>query len=647
MAFTSSIGSFLIVWCILWLITVGIYYHRRNKNMIKARSMLITMTQAVSALIALLSLTSSYLESNTPCFLKLWAINLSVMVYTSNTFLKNIYLYIQYRYNQNMLFQESKQMRPGASLSVIPQQVDEFGYPLTDDQIASRSVTTPDKKDEFSAGSKEPPPETKESKKFNLKETFNKVTDKWIVDKVIYKRIQYSMGSLYVVMTIYVLAVQLTSDKNTIIPPNATCTFDLIQYGLLIFGVLFIQIFGGIFATWLVCDIRDNNFVAFDVVISCTVGAICAIIYLLFQEVPSLNKLPFSSNWIVTIPLFLTHITGIILPIILSYIEDYRTSRVTIELNLQSFQQALEDRTLFEDIKQYAIKDMCGENIFFLEALRELKRDAMSEIIKSRSSKPIPSSSSSNHNHNHTASESNARKSLAFGNMKFITQKNNPALQELFEGGSSSGFRKGSRTNSGSVTNREPRQSSSTVIHERKQTQTASYTAATATTTMDDGCIEGNRSVRKPSFVIHSQTNSFQLHVTPAEMSSIQEESQKSSRNKERGESILSLNIIRSESCSISGSEKLGQTIPMAQQKVPTDIITKYNQFYNLYCKSGGQMEVNLSGEVRTELRALAKSGEWKVGSFDRAKGEILNVLFTNIYCRWAYQKIEKRQSKV
>ncbi|KAJ3083004.1 hypothetical protein HDU99_000933 [Rhizoclosmatium hyalinum] len=537
-----------------------------------------------------------------------------------------------------MLFQEVKAVRPGASSNLSLGPVDEFGYPLSADQITARGLSQKEltedvskKRDEVVLGF------------WTVKEWFNKKTDKWIIDKVIYKRLNYLMGGLYVTTVVYVIIVQVISSSNSIVPLSTICLFDLLQYGLLAVSVIFIQIFGGLLAVWLVHDIRDSNFIAGELLISYSVGAPCSILYLIFQETPSLKALSFNPNWLVIIPHFVSHIMAIVVPVILSYIEDYKTAQVVIELNLQSFQMALEDKTLFEDIKQYAIRDMCGENMYFLEALKVLKREAISTIMRRRQHSRQPSNIN-------CGTESQRKASAAFANIKFLQNKNDVIAEvskEALDTVESMG-RKGTR------------ESTSTALQSGTEKRWRTASIATTTTTNEEGS-----SMLSPSRkVSSSQTNSALPSQTNSALAPVQEDDSISLKKSEKPRksvsseqqkgktSVISFSIFHDRSQSMesvsraNGSSTTSQLGQLNATAVPQELVSKYHQFYLLYCKPGGQMEVNLSGEIRQELKQVYDSGEWKVGAFDRARSEIMNVLFTNIYCRWAFQQNDKERKK-
>ncbi|KAJ3225219.1 hypothetical protein HDU81_008067 [Chytriomyces hyalinus] len=569
-------GYFLCVWFAFCLLSSLMYYLRREKPLIKARPINLTISQTLSNWVAIFFIHSPYLVP-VPCFVRAWAINFAIVVWTTSTLVRNFQLYVQYRFNQNLLFKNDKRQTSGAISTMPPGAVDEFGYP-----IVSASADTP--KAEIKMESSEMGAESEESllrKGVGLKRAFIRLTDKWMIDKVVYKRINRIMFGMYILTGLYMIMAQFMSPSMAVTPTvNFVCTFDLIQYGLLAGGVFFLLICGGIFSMWLIHDITDSNFITCDCLITYCVGLPCGIIFLAFVQIPALTQLHFNPNWIIVIPLFTSQITSIAFPVIITFWEDYKSMKVKIDMNLVSFKAALEQRQLFEEIKEYAIRDMCGENVFFLEALKELRKEAISELMKFRSRAP---------------SFTERKSSSSIAQMGFTSSKHSRM------------------------------RTSSQVTSENKQSQEALRLADLP-------------SVPESCSSIAPRTD-YGLISTPAygggATSGVGHDSQS------RLESLEHVATTR------FGTDTRTRRNPKDahfhdNEPVPPTLIYKYKQFDKLYCTAGGQMEVNLSAEVRRNLSAVREAEDWRIGSFDRARLEILNVLFTNVYCRWAHQRLEK-----
>ncbi|KAJ3264906.1 hypothetical protein HDU77_007186 [Chytriomyces hyalinus] len=574
-------GYFLCGWFAFCLLSSLMYHLRREKPLIKARPATLTINQTLSNLAAIFFIHSPYLVP-VPCFVRAWAINFAIVIWSTTTLVRNFQLYVQYRFNQNLLFKNDKRQASGAINTAPPGAVDEFGYPILPASVDAPNAEIKKDSSEMGADSEE----SLHRKGVGLKRAFIRLTDKWMIDKVVYKRINRIMFGMYVLTGLYMIMAQFMSPSMAVTPTiNFLCTFDLIQYGLLAGGVFFLLICGGIFSMWLIHDITDSNFITYDCLITYCVGLPSGIIFLAFVQIPSLTQLHFNPNWIIVIPLFTSQITSIAFPVILTFWEDFKSRRVKIDMNLVSFKAALEERQLFEEIKEYAIRDMCGENVFFLEALKELRKEAIAELAKFRSRAP---------------SFTERKSSSSIVQMGFTTSKHS-----------------------------RMRTSSIQAASENKQSQEALRLADLPSVPESSSSIAPRPEIDLTSAPPNGGATSGMCHDSQSRLGSLEQ-----------------VGTIR------FATETRTRRNPKDahfydNEPVPPSLIYKYKQFDKLYCTAGGQMEVNLSAEVRRNLSSVREAEDWRIGSFDRARLEILNVLFTNVYCRWAHQRLEKdKESK-
>jgi hypothetical protein len=64
--------------------------------------------------------------------------------------------------------------------------------------------------------------------------------------------------------------------------------------------------------------------------------------------------------------------------------------------------------------------------------------------------------------------------------------------------------------------------------------------------------------------------------------------------------------------------------VPPDSLPVPSELLYKYNAFYNLYIRSGAINEVNVSADVRESLRRRYMLGKWMIDDFNAAKEEVV-----------------------
>ncbi|KAI8607753.1 hypothetical protein BC830DRAFT_86705 [Chytriomyces sp. MP71] len=131
-------GIFVYTWFFFVIISAIGYSLRRDKPLIKARPVTLTISQTTSGVIALFFLLCYYLF-DVPCFLRVWGLNLSIIVWSSTTLVRNLYLYIQYRYNQNLLFKEGLAKQQAGFPLGAEGPVDEFGYPTDANNSKSKN----------------------------------------------------------------------------------------------------------------------------------------------------------------------------------------------------------------------------------------------------------------------------------------------------------------------------------------------------------------------------------------------------------------------------------------------------------------------------------------------------------------------------
>ncbi|KAJ3264907.1 hypothetical protein HDU77_007187 [Chytriomyces hyalinus] len=585
-------------WFAFWAMSMVLFIARRKKTVIKVRGLMLTATQSIATAVAVLAVMIRYILAEIlPCFLIAWTINLAIVVWTTSICLRIIYLYINHRYNQNLLFNESVDLeRPGA---VSLGTVDEFGYPSKVEEANNRTRASVNQKAETSKEATQP-----DGVNHGLKQWFVRKTDSWVIEKGLYRRIRKVVLVWYIFTVVYCAIAQGLTKKLRLYPMDFSCKFEIVFYGLVVFSVLFLFIVVGIFSTWLISDIRDHSFIAKELIITYLIGTPNAILYLLFHEIQSLRDVVFDSAWLIVISLMTSHITSIVIPIILTYIEDYKTSRVTIDLNLVSFQKALGDRALFQEIKDFSIRDMCGENFYFLEALKELKFEAATLVLK----------------HERKASETSRLPSLSVNMLKvnpydMMHRKKSLSIIEdasaiVEDEHNISEPRARSAEESGSGLSPEPNANTDS---------RASHLSINRIKTRaeSNSCL---KPAARLSIEARTSGQSHTEYLRPRESST-----------------IVRIGFLGTESVTDDEWDAINAKV------VPTELVFKYIQFYNIYCRRGGQMEVNLSGDTKCKLEDIAAAGEWKIGDFDLARDEIMNVLFTNVYCRWAFQKKEEK----
>ncbi|KAJ3248463.1 hypothetical protein HDU77_008108 [Chytriomyces hyalinus] len=76
---------------------------------------------------------------------------------------------------------------------------------------------------------------------------------------------------------------------------------------------------------------------------------------------------------------------------------------------------------------------------------------------------------------------------------------------------------------------------------------------------------------------------------------------------------------------------------------VPLQVLHRYELVYKTYCSSGAPCELNLPYRIRMDLKEVADAVAWRVGSFDEAKANVVDLMFSNIYARWVCERQRRR----
>ncbi|KAI8800671.1 hypothetical protein BJ742DRAFT_780172 [Cladochytrium replicatum] len=83
----------------------------------------------------------------------------------------------------------------------------------------------------------------------------------------------------------------------------------------------------------------------------------------------------------------LNHLTAVILPICVNVRDLWKTKKLSI--NMESFTKVLEDPALFSILREFAVRDLCTEQIIFLEELKILKAKVAIVQRQNQSTSPL------------------------------------------------------------------------------------------------------------------------------------------------------------------------------------------------------------------------------------------------------------------
>ncbi|KAI8607807.1 hypothetical protein BC830DRAFT_1157696 [Chytriomyces sp. MP71] len=136
--------SYFLVWVPIWFASTLLFWQRRGKRFIAVKSLFLTLSQAFMTIIASVFLRIGTVTDAVPCFLELWFITLSILLWLACIFLRAVFLYIKARQNEIALYG----LHTGrvSSLEIEPSQnscLDEFGFPVCSG-LAASGQTSPE-----------------------------------------------------------------------------------------------------------------------------------------------------------------------------------------------------------------------------------------------------------------------------------------------------------------------------------------------------------------------------------------------------------------------------------------------------------------------------------------------------------------------
>ncbi|KAI8815462.1 hypothetical protein BJ742DRAFT_17709 [Cladochytrium replicatum] len=87
----------------------------------------------------------------------------------------------------------------------------------------------------------------------------------------------------------------------------------------------------------------------------------------------------FGPNDVLLFMFGVSHIMSVVVPLIRTFMEVYR--RKHLKLNVESFEMVLHDPLLFNELKQFAIRDFCSEQTIFIEQVQKFKEAATQALF--------------------------------------------------------------------------------------------------------------------------------------------------------------------------------------------------------------------------------------------------------------------------
>ncbi|KAJ3235448.1 hypothetical protein HDU81_000456 [Chytriomyces hyalinus] len=594
--------AFFFVWIPVWFVTTLLFWSRRAKRVIAIRSIRIALVQSFVTMVALVFLRIGTLTSAVPCFVELWFLIISVILWIGCIMLRTVYLYIRVRQNEVALY--GLHQGTFSSLDVQPSGQgfkDEFGFAIDVDGDPSRSFQMRPSSSVLS-GKQRPQQDAAEvsgvevcslglassgagadaplsmSRHESLQHSLNQIrrsltaANKTVFDKAIqywlgdeessqtaFQKLEKAMWLVFIFSIVVTVFSQGFSKTHALADHGAVnyCAMDLDYVFLYVLLCLWFCILGPM-SIKCILRFRKSYVYAYDLLATGFVGVFMAI----FTTVCGTSKLCDSIQITPRIPLtfmiIVSHLTSVIIPLIVSYYNDFKFQKLTFDLKVESFRKVLEEEALFHSFKHFAAREMAIEEVLFWETYQDLKFTIEQHIKSTSRQKPL-------------------QPNVQVSALQMTGVRKPQASQVLMVLGE---------------TCADP--------------QPCNDQLTTA---------PGN---------LHPQSNA-------AQQSPINSPHLLNPKTAINASSAVHLSLSRSisvlrASCSI---------LPADTGELPAPIVGKYSAFYLRFICDGSLYQVNLSASTRMALTAKFESGKWNAGDLETAKEEVVHSMYMNLYPRW------------
>ncbi|KAI8842213.1 hypothetical protein BJ741DRAFT_592504 [Chytriomyces cf. hyalinus JEL632] len=593
--------GFFFVWIPVWFVTTLLFWSRRAKRVIAIRSIRIALVQSFVSMISLVFLRIGTLTSAVPCFVELWFVIMSVILWIGCIMLRTVYLYIRVRQNEVALYglhqgtfssldvqpsgqgfkdefgfaidvegdpTRSFQMRPSSSVLSGKQRMQQDAGEVSGIEVCSSGLAS------VGAGVDAPSSMSRhESLQHSLNQirrsftagnrtVFDKAIQYWLGNEessqTAFQKLEKAMWLVFLFSLLVTVFSQGFSKTHAFADAGqiSYCAMDLDYAFLYALLCLWFCILGPISVKYIL-RFRKSYVYAYDLLATGFVGIFMALLTTVCGTSRLCEPIQITPRIPLTLMILVSHLTSIIIPLIVSYCADFKFQKLTFDLKVESFRKVLEEEALFHSFKHFAAREMAIEEVLFWETYQDLKF-TIEQHIKSTRQKPI---------------QPNVQVS---------------ALQM------------------NSI--RKPQTSQALMVLGETCADPQPHTEPPLT---------------GPGLSAHQQTN--------AQQSSINSPHLLTPKTAISASSAVHLSLSRS----ISVLRASCSVLPADTGELPASIVGKYSAFYLRFICDGSLYQVNLSAATRLALTAKFESGKWNPGDLETAKEEVVHSMYMNLYPRW------------
>ncbi|KNC97710.1 uncharacterized protein SPPG_07172 [Spizellomyces punctatus DAOM BR117] len=554
---------------LFWAVTTGLFIIRRKSQFMAGREVGWTLVQAAAGWLAVATSCLTKIYFSQPCFIQLWAYNLTGMVWCLAMLVRGIKFYFQVQLNHVRLFGTGSLEKIPTSLSEEPSSTSTRvrTASLRDKPTIMRGLYLP--------SSIPPSPVSNSSDygvidpsiasvsrmgrrfegsyNFEARDTLRGMRSNWWWtnrERSTDRYLLFWFGVIMGVDVVGMVLVQIFTKTFQIWPTVAISPGCVSQWEYLpqFLGTFLYYTIACPIVLWRLRSVRDNYGVRNDLLISVLTTLPLFTMFLAWRYIPRTAYLSWHPhNWYI-LGLMVAHTISVLYPVIQSYRDERIRAKMVLLHNMTSFAQVLSDKAIWDQFKTYMAADFCVENALFFEAYQELLVIAAAAFA--RANIVIPGMP----HHGSALATSTIRSGKIF----------NDLLR-----------RRASMSGGG-------------------YPQICSLTRNRAPSTTPSSRLSSTNSSSSP-----------QIETTaPA-----------------------------SKPCTSHENEQVGGPLPVfVDMPVPESARALYKAFYENYLEPGAPYEVNLPSNIRDQVQHALSEDKITVGMYDAAKDEVVQIMFLNSF---------------
>ncbi|KAI9097037.1 hypothetical protein DFS34DRAFT_622257 [Phlyctochytrium arcticum] len=357
----SALFGVHVLW---WIASLYLYVKRRNHPSIIHNGFLLTIVGAVTGLISSMDIGLHVILKQWPCAMTMWAINLGLSITTITTILRSSLVLYKYDISRckpswfTRIFVHRHLRRTRRLRSPTLDALAESNFMRGFDPVLS-NFSNPDQEASL--------PVVQRRRNYQIAEV---ILNRWLAVWIVF-------------FAAWSIVAQGLTKTNRIWPvvdlshtSNMRCSFGWEYMPMVALVVVYIFIACPM-AVYKLRDVPDSSVMRLSLCCNFvfgTIGIVSYLVWMLYLEVkwPSLLVIFPDQIW-ATLLNAANHCTAVVLPLIVSYLHDYRRRKISLTLKMESFQKVLHNPKLFAEFKQVATAEFNIDCTLFHEEYMALQ----------------------------------------------------------------------------------------------------------------------------------------------------------------------------------------------------------------------------------------------------------------------------------